>query len=67
MGHKTRYRGNNNKREELALDCFALDFDSVAEIIVWALTDHLFDRHGKLCLHNDWSVQSTANNPPPLI
>ena len=65
MGHKTRYRGNNNKREELALDCFALDFDSVAKIIVWALTDHLFDRHGKLCLRNDWSVQSTANNPPP--
>jgi hypothetical protein len=64
MGRKTRYRGNNNKREELALDCFALAFDSVAKIIVWALTDHLFDRHMKLFLCNDWSVQSTANNLP---
>jgi hypothetical protein len=25
-------------RPELALDCFALDFDYAAKIIVWALT-----------------------------
>ena len=29
---------------ELTLDRFALDFDSVAKIIAWALTDRLFDR-----------------------
>ena len=66
MRCKTRYRGNNNKREELALNCFALDLDSGAKIIVWALMDCLFDRHAKLSLRNDWSVQSTVNNPPPI-
>ena len=64
MGCKTRYGGNNNKKEELALNCFALDFNSVAKIIVWALADHLFDCQAKLFLCNDWSVQLTANAPP---
>ena len=64
MGRKTYYRGNNNKINKLALDCFALYFDSGAKIIGWALMDCLFDRHAKSFLCNDWSAQSTANNPP---